>query len=1174
MRPRILELRTKLLLLMVLLSWVVPTIGLGATLEGNIFWDTNQNNIKDSWEMPPPFDGVITIKLIKDDIFPPSEREYLIDFSAGNLSPQKGKYSFDNLTSGHYTGIIINISSQWKPFPSNIPIYDVTISSSSPNKVNFGFVPIGISNEVPEIKLKPNCLPEIQFKVDESKEIACARIKNPGDNWYLVKWNFGDGSEEEVYYWKKDQNPPNPDIWLHVEHTYQEYGTGSYPIELTVYNHYGNFASETIPTDIRIAPTVKLMTISGEDKSGGSLAVWPGQPLNIIGFFDNLDKDKDGTTEYNYSWELKQGGNILFPSVGWETLTETGEIPLPNDLVFFSYPNETYTLTLTVKEKPSNFKASTNLTIEAMGNNTDPCAPGVATISSQQSGAWDWPNTWDQGRVPNINDWIRIRAGHNVVLPDFMVHYMGGLCIEEGATLMTPFGMRASTFVDIYATRIHNEGTIQGNPSRWGKGVDISLTAFTIENSGLIEGGATGSGLIGEYWYWKHHGGSVRVNAIGGHIKNDGTIAGGDANMIIVVGKVHNVGATGGTVQVYAADMQNSESKGDILTGCSAIVSNPMKVLPPPTVYVNISNIEGRIGTKEECSHIYTITWEPTTLTVTKDTKFENSEEIVIFGGAGDWAIDLSDLSEGAMTAEKTITLAVGEGSKIILPETQGKVFEAGEKLEIFADHFELNGLPLDVQSAKAAFEAIANTPQVIINPSKILYHVDVFHADYLVGEPGETIPVKVKFSNGGPTTDTYDISVTNSAGWELNAESFTMTINSMRHGVIEFKLKLPETYGAETVVTVTATSQHDPSVQAVADIYVNVKDEEIITPRTDSDNPADLTLVIDNTTVMSGEIISIINALSTFLTDNPDTQQMPTIELITFTDSVLSRVVTQDLAEVIARLQAMTLSETEDCPNASTAALESALPHMNPQGQVILVTSAPPHQDPASVITQAQQQSVKVNVLLAGTCGNEAEDKTLYQNLAQQTNGVFKWLPKGETPAEEIENALLEILTEIIPEPKPDDPKLLVGLAKDSFQVSTKLDDRGDKELLFTWDITERDNATMNIWCARVEGNELQDITRLNKKEIPTKTGGSTNELVTYLKSYPLKGSGLEYGSNYFCALEDISDFGICTIHCDSITAINSLNKTDLQAAQSACEALVATQLKKFGKTGSCLTN
>jgi uncharacterized repeat protein (TIGR01451 family) len=428
------------------------------------------------------------------------------------------------------------------------------------------------------------------------------------------------------------------------------------------------------------------------------------------------------------------------------------------------------------------------------------------------------------------------------------------------------------------------------------------------------------------------------------------------------------------------------------------------------------------------------IYYDPTTLTVDDTTRFEGSDKIVLFGGE-DWVMDLRGLTEGAITADETITLAVGKEGVIDLRGVSGKVFAAGAKLEVFADKILLDqGVTL---------EDLADAPEVIVKPSKILYNVELSHAENMVEEPGTTVPVNLTILNSGPMVDTYDINLSDSAGWEMGDLPSTVTVNGLRRSELTFDVTLPETRGEENMITVTVTSQGDPEMQAVAEIRVNVKKEERITPR--NGEKADITLAIDDTMAMGSELVMVSNAMENLLTklvdqsspseeemdifmaqfseDNPPTneemsdflakfeKETPMVELLTFKEEVISRVVTQDIGDIISRIRSIQPVGSDDCPNASVATIESALENINPNGQIILVTASAPHKDAAAAIAKAQENGIKINVILTGSCGDETADKALYQRIADETGGTFNWSPKGVTPMEDIEDVMTKVV-------------------------------------------------------------------------------------------------------------------------------------------------------------------
>jgi hypothetical protein len=196
------------------------------------------------------------------------------------------------------------------------------------------------------------------------------------------------------------------------------------------------------------------------------------------------------------------------------------------------------------------------------------------------------------------------------------------------------------------------------------------------------------------------------------------------------------------------------------------------------------------------------------------------------------------------------------------------------------------------------------------------------------------------------------------------------------------------------------------PDIESIA--------EDVITPRTDEDANADLTFVIDETSTMAGENLMIANALEEFLVTHLDATL--TIELITFQDDVTSRIVTQNMGEIIGQLRSLQPAYGGDCPNASITALEKALPYLNQNGQIVLATAASPHNiDTSHIIAQSQNKAIKINVLLTGTCDDLEDEKARYKNIADATGGSFQWLPRGISSPEETEAMISTVVIDAI---------------------------------------------------------------------------------------------------------------------------------------------------------------
>lgn len=489
------------------------------------------------------------------------------------------------------------------------------------------------------------------------------------------------------------------------------------------------------------------------------------------------------------------------------------------------------------------------------------------------------------------------------------------------------------------------------------------------------------SGLTGWNWWWNRWG---IWNWWWGRINTGAGSARGDKIIFAAA-----YGGQGGSVRVSATNLAESinGTTGKFIGGDGGFTFYHVKKGGTPGEGGNISvNLGGNFGTNGTRGGW--AWWEPLTLQASNTTRFEGQDNIVIFGDEGA-SIDLSQLADGAITANKTITIAAGKGGTVDLRGLSGTVFKAGEKVEIFADNVQLDeGVTL---------QDLAEAPSVTVSPSKIIYVASWSNEEQIVGEPTATLPVHLTLLNEGPTADTYTVTVSHSGNATLGELPETVTVEGLRRTDLTFDVKLPATRGEEDVITVTATSKGDATVKAVANVRVGVVQPEAITPRQAGDAPADITLVIDNTDSMGGEILAVADALENFFgAIDPNTS--PTVELITFKDQdeVISRVVTKDIADVIGRVRSIRPAGGGDCPNASVTALEKALAGINTKGQIILATAASAEKDANAVVSQLQAQGVKVNVLLAGSCDNEAADKAFYQNLATNTGGTFKWLPRG----------------------------------------------------------------------------------------------------------------------------------------------------------------------------------
>ncbi|OQY43367.1 MAG: hypothetical protein B6242_14820, partial [Anaerolineaceae bacterium 4572_78] len=930
-------------------------------------------------------------------------------------------------------------------------------------------------------------------------------------------WDFGDGSSATT---------------LNATHAYAVKGT--YTVTLTVTDRFDGVTTETLTVEVLGAlPVVQL---------GDDIALDVGEAFDFSGTFT----DADGQPRYEYVWKYGDGntsvgrrGNTTRPVTATHAFLESGE----------------FTVTLEVTDRDGNTGSATMI-VNVRGNNTDPCATGVATVRSRSPwNMWNMRSAWDTGNVPEPSDWVLIQGGNTIILPtsvssDTTRLQVRGICIAQNGVLQSAFNnhTNAPSRLHLFAASIHNQGTITGtggvngsgpanqpnsyNHATNGSSMTIYVNRFENDSTGQVLSGSRAGRGGNEFphLYLSHgqfmnsqggHGGRIEIyptifinngrvqGGFGGDADNfnhwgrwiNGNVRGGSGGLVRIfatnlgmsvngrtgqlgggcggyadgVGRLRNTTltttitsqcTTNGGYHIYSGMRPNSPSSLGLFRcmrqwGSSSSSSSTSNIRTirggnGGNISINMGNVSGRMRicngsttnrTAQSVTrrtryrtHIY---YDPTTLKVDETTRFEGADDVVLFGGE-DWIMDLRQLSEGAITAD-TITLSVGKDSVIDLRGVSGKAFKAETSFAIFSDDIKLD--------PGVSLEDLVDAPEIVINPSKILYNVEASYAEQIVGEPGEVVPVTVTLHNGGPTEDTYTISVDNTADWDLGLPS-QVQVNSMRRGELVFDVTLPETRGEENVITLTATSQGDSEVQAVAEIRVTVKEEERITPR--NGEKADLAVLIDDTMTMASELLMVSNAIESFLAqfvektwpseeeidafmapyseENPPSDEelnafmapfeieAPNVELLTFKDDVTTRVVTNDLGDVITRIRSIQPSGGDDCPNASVAAIESALENINPNGQIIIATASAPHKEAAAAIAKAQELGVKVHVILTGSCGDEATDKATYKGIADETEGTFNWLPGGITSMEDAQEVISTVITDTFTDVMPED--------------------------------------------------------------------------------------------------------------------------------------------------------
>jgi PKD repeat protein len=213
---------------------------------------------------------------------------------------------------------------------------------------------------------------------------------------------------------------------------------------------------------------------------------------------------------------------------------------------------------------------------------------------------------------------------------------------------------------------------------------------------------------------------------------------------------------------------------------------------------------------------------EPNMLITSPNARIIGGRNLTLYGG-DHFEMELSNLREGAITADETITLAVGEGGVIDLRGSAANVLKAGTKVEIFADTVLLDeGVTL---------EELIDAPSIVVKPSKIIFHAEITGPKQLDGKAGTTLPIKLTLLNSAAVADTYTLNVTDSAGWNLGTLPNTVTLDALKSTNLTLEVGLPNTDNNVNVITITASSQADSTVVATMQVQVDVELPIVVEP-------------------------------------------------------------------------------------------------------------------------------------------------------------------------------------------------------------------------------------------------------------------------------------------------------------------------------------------------------
>jgi subtilisin family serine protease len=442
-----------------------------------------------------------------------------------------------------------------------------------------------------------------------------------------------------------------------------------------------------------------------------------------------------------------------------------------------------------------------------------PCT-STPTIQSVRNGDWNSRSTWNMSRVPNSSDIVLIQKNHYITGPTSA--YLRGLCNhgQLWTGIRRSLDIRATSFISNYG-QIKGKDGYAGTSSRCGEtGSSITLRGYPFNN---YAGATILAGAGGYSSKCGGQGGTVSIYAR--NTTNYGTICAGKG------GNSNSQGGSGGWAYIWGKHRDYGrgflKNKG---LACAGNGGNgnyggqggTIKLISLPNVYLDGGkHYAGRGGqSSRRRGSSGRVIIEPNIISLAgAGTKVEGGD-ITIFGGK-DFVLDLSNMEPGAISAEGNITLAVGNDGAIDLRGITGNVLKAGGEIKIFADKIWLDeGIEL---------EEVMEATTIVVEPAKILYEVSVTGPGTLLGQPGETLPIKITVANSGPEVDTYTLSVSDSAGWSLGTLPATIMVEGLESSDLEFNVTLPSEVGEQDVITVTATSTADPTKIATTEIDVIV---------------------------------------------------------------------------------------------------------------------------------------------------------------------------------------------------------------------------------------------------------------------------------------------------------------------------------------------------------------
>jgi len=188
-----------------------------------------------------------------------------------------------------------------------------------------------------------------------------------------------------------------------------------------------------------------------------------------------------------------------------------------------------------------------------------------------------------------------------------------------------------------------------------------------------------------------------------------------------------------------------------------------------------------------------------------------NAGEVTIVSANGN--IDLSNVGGNVVTATGNIILAVGPGGIIDLTGNNSRILETTGKVMICADLSKVKLDPgVDLSTLLGEYETCS---------SKATYAVALTGPGDLSKPAGSIVSLIFTLKNEGLNTDAYTISVTDSLGLPLTKLPSIKRLKGLASNELRLNVTMNSSMGETEIITVTATSQLNPSTTSTIQVRI-----------------------------------------------------------------------------------------------------------------------------------------------------------------------------------------------------------------------------------------------------------------------------------------------------------------------------------------------------------------